>query len=74
MNFKMFKSIINFFKRKFINYLYLPFDKIMNRNLGFSYINIVNYKNLLNLYKRLTEYNIENHQLIQPIEIFYSKI
>ncbi len=57
-----------------INYLYLPFDKIMNRNLGFSYINIVNYKNLLNLYKRLTEYNFENHQLIQPIEICYSKI
>ena len=57
-----------------INYLYLPFDKIMNRNLGLVYINVVNYKSLLNLYKRLTEYNFENHQLIQPIEICYSKI
>jgi len=57
-----------------INYFYLPFDKIMNRNLGFAYINVVNYKSILNLYKRLTEYNFENHQLIEPIEICYSKI
>ena len=26
-----------------INYLYLPFDKVMNRNLGFAFVNVVNY-------------------------------
>ena len=57
-----------------INYLYLPFDKSKNRNLGFAYINVVNYKSIINLYKRLTEYKFENHQLIYPIEICYSKI
>ena len=57
-----------------INYLYLPFDKVMNRNLGFAFVNVVNYKNIINLYNRLIEYNFENMLLNDNIEVYYSKI
>ena len=57
-----------------INYLYLPFDKVMNRNLGFAFINVVNYKNIINLYHRLKEYNFENDEYKNSIEINYSKV
>jgi len=57
-----------------INYLYLPFDKVMNRNLGFAFINVVNYKNIINLYKRLKEYKFENNEFKNNIEINYSKV
>jgi RNA recognition motif-containing protein len=57
-----------------INYLYLPYDKVINRNLGFAFINVVNYKNIINLYKRLKEYKFENNEFKNNIEINYSKV
>jgi RNA recognition motif-containing protein len=57
-----------------INYLYLPYDKVINRNLGFAIINVVNYKNIINLYNRLIKYNFENKLFNDSIEVFYSKI
>ena len=57
-----------------INYLYLPYDKVINRNLGFAFINVVNYKNIINLFNRLIRYNFENKLFNDSIEVFYSKI
>ena len=57
-----------------INYLYVPYDKVINRNLGFAFVNVVNYKNIINLYNRLIEYNFENMLLNDNIEVYYSKI
>ena len=57
-----------------INYLYLPFDKVMNRNLGFAYVNVVNYKNIINLYNRIIDYNFENLNFNKAVEVYYSKV
>jgi hypothetical protein len=46
----------------------------MNRNLGFAFINVINYKNIINLYKRLKEYKFENNEFKNNIEINYSKV
>jgi protein phosphatase 1 regulatory subunit 42 len=55
-----------------INYLYLPFNKQTNKNLGFAFVNMINYKNIINLYKRLTNYKFK--EIEKPIEICYYKI
>ena len=55
-----------------INYLYLPFNKQTNKNLGFAFVNMINYKNIINLYKRLTNYQFK--EIEKPIEICYYKI
>ena len=57
-----------------INYLYLPFDKYNNRNLGFAFINVVNYRSIIKLYNRLKDYKFENIDIKKQIEICYSKI
>lgn len=57
-----------------INYLYLPFDKVINRNLGFAYVNVVNYKNIINLYNRIIDYNFENLNFNKAVEVYYSKV
>ena len=56
-----------------INYLYLPFDKNSKKNLGFGYVNLVNFKNIINLCDRIKEYNLSNKNLKKNIEIYYSK-
>ena len=56
-----------------INYLYLPFDKNSKKNLGFGYVNLVNFKNVINLCDRIKEYNLNNKNLKKNIEIYYSK-
>ena len=56
-----------------INYLYLPYDKNSKKNLGFGYVNLVNFKNIINLYNKIKEYNISNKNLRKNIKIFYSK-
>ena len=57
-----------------INFLYLPYDKINKKNLGFAFVNMVNYKSIIHLYNRLKEYKFNNIELKKPIEICYSKI
>ena len=57
-----------------INYLYLPFDKYNNRNLGFAFINVVNYRSIIKLHNRLKDYKFENIDIKKQIEICYSKI
>ena len=57
-----------------INYLYLPFDKIMNKNLGLAYVNVVNYKNIINLYHRMKDYKFESVKTGKSVEIYYSKV
>jgi RNA recognition motif-containing protein len=55
-----------------INYLYLPFDKISKKNFGFAFVNMVNYKSIIQLYNKLTSLNFDNSN--NTIEIYYSKI
>ena len=57
-----------------INYLYLPFDKYKNRNLGFAFVNFVNYRSIVKLYNKLKNYKFENIDMKKPIEICYSKV
>ena len=57
-----------------INYLYLPFDRNTNLNEGFAILNIINYKNVINICNRLNSVHMEDYQLLKPIEITYSKI
>ena len=59
-----------------INYLYLPFDKNTNKNFGFAFVNLVNYKSIINLNKRIKEYKINSNEfdINKPLEICYSKI
>ena len=57
-----------------INYLYLPYNKNSNQNLGFALVNLVNYKNIINLYNRLTHYDFDEFEVGKSIEISYYKI
>ena len=57
-----------------INYLYLPFDKYSNKNLGFAYVNVVNYRSIILLYNKLKEYKFDKFKMKKHIEIYYSKI
>ena len=57
-----------------INYLYLPYDKNTNLNEGFAILNIINYKNIINIYNRLNNLHLEEYNLPKPIEITYSKL
>ena len=57
-----------------INFLYLPYNKYNKKNLGFVYINMVNYKSIIHLYNKLKGYKFDNFDLKKPIEIYYSKI
>ena len=57
-----------------INYLYVPFMKFLNKNLGFAIINLVNYKSIINLCKRINEYNFNELKINKSIEVSYYKI
>ena len=39
-----------------INFIYLPFNKNTKKNFGFALINVVNYKCIINLCKRIYEF------------------
>lgn len=57
-----------------INYLYLPFDKKNNKFLGFAFVNVVNYKTLIQLHNKLYGRKLENFEMKKTIEICYSKV
>ena len=57
-----------------INYLYLPFDKYSNKNLGFAFVNMVNYRSIIQLYNKLKEYKFDKFEMKRPVEICYSKV
>ena len=57
-----------------INYVYLPFDKLKNRNLGYAFINMVNYKNIINLYKKFNGIFLKGYYIKLPLLISYSQI
>ena len=48
--------------------------KIQKKIFGFSLINVVNYKNIINLCKRIYEFNFNNFQFDKPIQVSYCKI
>jgi RNA recognition motif-containing protein len=57
-----------------INYLYLPYNKITNENLGFAFINVVNYKNIINLCNRLLKYKFDKMEIGKSIQINYYRV
>ena len=57
-----------------INYIYLPFDKIKNRNSGYAFINMVNYKNIINLYKKCNGIFLKGYHMKLPLLLSYSHI
>ena len=57
-----------------INYIYLPHEKHSKKNLGFAFVNVVNYKNIVKLYNKLNGTKLKDYQMKRPIEVCYSKI
>ena len=57
-----------------INYLYLPYNKNSNQNLGFALVNLVNYKNIINLFNKLLEYKFDKVEVGKPIHITYYRV
>ena len=57
-----------------INYMYLPYDKKNNKFLGFAFVNVVNYKTLIQIHKKLYGKKLDNYRMTKNIEICYSKV
>ena len=57
-----------------INYLYLPHDKYSNKCLRFAFVNVVNYKTIIQLYNKLNGIRLEDFEMKRSLEIFYSKV
>ena len=57
-----------------INYVYLPFDKKNNKILGFAFVNVVNYKTILQLHHKLYGKKFDDFDMKKQIEICYSKV
>ncbi|MCQ2820848.1 MAG: RNA-binding protein [archaeon] len=57
-----------------INYLYLPYDRNKDKNEGFALLNIINYKNVINIFNKIRNLKLEAYKLRRPIQIYYSKI
>ncbi len=57
-----------------INYLYLPYNKNTNQNLGFAFVNVVNYKNIINLCNRLLKYKFDKMEIGKSIQINYYRV
>ena len=57
-----------------INYLYLPFNKFTCKNLGYAFVNVVNYKNIINLCNRLLKYKFDKIEDGKPIQINYYRV
>ena len=57
-----------------INYMYLPYDKKNNKFLGFAFVNVVNYKTLIQIHKKLNGKKLDNYRMKKNIEICYSKV
>ena len=55
-----------------INYLYLPHEKYTNKCLGFAFVNVVNYKNIIRLYNKVNGVKLEKFEMKRPLEICYS--
>lgn len=57
-----------------INYVYLPQQKHSNKPLGVAYVNVINYKNVINIYKKLHGTFYSEYQMTKPLEVVYSSI
>ena len=57
-----------------INYIYLPHEQYTKRCLGFAFVNVVNYKNIIRLYNKVNGVKLENFDMKRPLEICYSKV
>ena len=56
------------------NFLYLPYDKYKKKNLGFAFVNMINYRSIIYLFNKLINYQFETIEMKNNIEICYSKI
>ena len=56
------------------NFLYLPYDKYKKKNLGFAFVNMINYRSIIYLFNKLTNNKFETIEMKNNIEICYSKI
>ena len=67
-----FKSILS--EAGNINYLYLPFDKKTTKFLGFAFVNVVNYKTIIQLHQKLYGKKLKDFDMKRSIEMCYSKV
>ena len=57
-----------------LNYVFVPKDEYSNKILGFAFINVCDYTDILQLIKKLSIYEIANNHSInnKKIEVIYS--
>ena len=53
-----------------LNYIFVPKDKLSNRILGFAFINVCDYTNILELQKKLSF--LQKNKNFKKIEVIYS--
>lgn len=53
-----------------LNYIYVPKDKISNKILGFAFINVCDYNNIIELQRKL--YSLHQNKNLRKIEVIYS--
>lgn len=56
-----------------INYFYMPINRSTMENDGFAFVNIINYRNIVDVIYKLEEQKQIN-EAFQPIKIIYSRI
>ena len=53
-----------------LNYIYVPKDKLSNKILGFAFINVCDYIDIIQLQRKLSI--IQNNNKLKKIEVIYS--
>ena len=53
-----------------LNYIYVPKNKISNKILGFAFINVCDYINIIELQRKLASYH--TNKKLKKIEVIYS--
>lgn len=56
-----------------INFLFIPYSKDSQECLGFAYINMINYKNVINVFKKLNGLILSVKPRNFPLVVLYSK-
>ena len=57
-----------------LNYLYITKDPNKEKNTSMAFVNVINYKSIVQLYMNLRNYKIKRHGEIYNIKIIYLNI
>ena len=57
-----------------INFMYIPYDRKQKQCLGFAFINMINYKNVIQVFQKLNGLTLDYTLHESPISVHYSEI